>query len=374
MRVYQLADDEAPIRREIHPFDSEEQLEEALDELPSLLLDEDILLVGQQVAVGTGTLDLLGLDKYGNVVVFELKKGDSGSGSASEGSILSQPQEYAQALQWLTLDELEGIYEEYRPAEDTAETSNASEKMSLVDVFERRFGAPLSSEGFNQHQRMVIVAEEITDRTGDNARYLSREGLNLQCVEVQRFPLATEDDQSILVSSTVVDYDERRVRPADDAKPVFAELNEAIATRAFPKIKELTHASNLLELFPAGFDHREPRLRSLHPNHPEAVRYALRVKPLEKGHVRLSIDITDRGLDIDDVNKEQLADRVRTAESRFSDAGFEVFDRRNTWRIVSREWPTETAADAGDETLLDEVADAYAELVTIGHEAMTDSN
>lgn len=98
MRAYELLEGTKPVKRGVKPFQSEERLERLLHKIPSLLLDEQVLIVGRQVGVETGTLDLLGIDKYGNVVVFELKKGDSGSGSASEGSILSQPQQYAQAL------------------------------------------------------------------------------------------------------------------------------------------------------------------------------------------------------------------------------------------------------------------------------------
>jgi hypothetical protein len=376
MRAFELVSGGDPVEREVEPFQSEGKLEQLLHSVPSLLLDEDVLIIGRQVGVDTGTLDLLGIDKYGNVVVFELKKGDSGYGSASEGSILSQPQEYAQALHWLTYEDLNDIFAEYSTEVGAKDWpgSDGLDGDSLLDAFESYFGTPLQQETFNQNQRMVIVAEEITDRTAANARYLRDEGLHLQCVEVQRFRLSTDADSSpVLVASTVVDYDEKRVQPREEDAITYPEINEAIVSRAFPAFKDVTHATSPEELFPGGFDHREPRMHSQHPDHPDAVRYALRVKPLEEGHVRLSIDVTSRGLDLEEVDKTALTERLRDATDRFTQRGFEVDQSRNTYRIVTAHWDVDSVADVRDEAFLDEVASRYADLVAIGHETFVDT-
>jgi len=285
MRTYELLDGDTPVKREVAPFQSERRLEQLLHEVSELLLEEDILLIGRQVGIETGTLDLLGVDKFGNVVVFELKKGDSGSGSASEGSILSQPQQYAQSLQWFSYDDLNDVYREYTTdvAPEEASTPATDSEDSLLNAFRARYSTTPKPEAFNQHQRMVIVAEEITDRTAANARYLRDEGLNFQCVEVQRFRLSNDDTSApVLVASTVIDYDEKRVQPRDDGTLTYPEINEAIISRAFPAIEHVTRATAPDELFPGGVDVREPRMRSLHPDHPDAVRYTIRLKPLKK--------------------------------------------------------------------------------------------
>jgi hypothetical protein len=376
MRAFELVSGQTPVRREVEPFHSEGKLEQLLHSAPSLLLDEELLIIGRQVGVDTGTLDLLGIDKYGNVVVFELKKGDSGSGSASEGSILSQPQEYAQALHWFTYDDLDDIFTEYSTEVGANDWpgSDGLDGDSLLDEFERQYGTTLQQETFNQNQRMVIVAEEITDRTAANARYLRDEGLHMQCVEVQRFRLSTDSDSSpVLVASTVVDYDEKRIQPHEEDAITYPAINEGIVSRAFPAFKDVTHATSPEELFPGGFDHREPRMHSHHPEHPDAVRYALRVKPLKQAHVRLSIDVTSRGLDIEEVDKTALTDRLRDATDRFTESGFNVDQSRNTYRIVTAHWDVDSVADVRDEAFLDEVAGRYADLVTLGHETFLEN-
>lgn len=55
------------------PVRDELQLESWLHQNADLLLDEQLLIIGRQFGVETGTPDLVGLDKYGNLVVFELK-------------------------------------------------------------------------------------------------------------------------------------------------------------------------------------------------------------------------------------------------------------------------------------------------------------
>ena len=55
-------------------MESEQLLEEILVKNPALLMEE-LTLVGRQTPIGGGALDLLGVDGYGRLVVFELKRG-----------------------------------------------------------------------------------------------------------------------------------------------------------------------------------------------------------------------------------------------------------------------------------------------------------
>ena len=371
MRAFEISDGRDPRARDVAPFESEYELESRLDELPSLLLDEKLLVVGRQVGVETGTLDLLALDRYGNVVVFEVKKGESGTGSASEGSILSQPQQYARAVRWFSYDDLEEVYDEYAAELAAGEWRVGARPTdaTLREAFRDRFGRGIDPEAVNRHQRMVVVAEEVTDQTAANARYLRDEGLNMQCVEVRRF--RSGEDSSLLVSSTVVDYDERRVRPTEDGNPTYPEVARAIVDEASSTLEAVTGTSDPGELYLSGLDAREPRLRSPRSDHPDPIRYALRLKPLSDGQVRISIDTTTRGLAVDDVDKGELTGLVRSEPSAYEDAGFEVDHSRNTFRIVSDTWYVDTVAEMKDDAFVEEVADRYAELDRIGHEVGT---
>ena len=54
--------------------ETEQQLEDLIVENPNLLMD-GLKLVGRQTPTSTGALDLLGVDKDGYLIVFELKRG-----------------------------------------------------------------------------------------------------------------------------------------------------------------------------------------------------------------------------------------------------------------------------------------------------------
>jgi RecB family endonuclease NucS len=80
------------------PIRPEAALESILHANPQLIADEPLLIIGRQVRLDSGVADLLACDRHGNVVVVEVKIGRSGTGSASEETILSQPQTYAGSL------------------------------------------------------------------------------------------------------------------------------------------------------------------------------------------------------------------------------------------------------------------------------------
>lgn len=55
----------------------EKHVEAAVEKAPELFLGMDLLLIGRQVRTDRGIVDLLGLDRDGNVVIIELKRYDS---------------------------------------------------------------------------------------------------------------------------------------------------------------------------------------------------------------------------------------------------------------------------------------------------------
>jgi len=347
-------------QQEIRP---EETLESWLHANPAIILDEPLLVVGRQVRLDTGVADLVACDQFGNMVVGEVKIGRSGSGSASEETILSQPQNYAQSLATHDYEELNRIYCEYR--EDLQEGRWDIEfeehtPQTLGEAFEATFGRSLEPDQFNDRQRLVIIAETITARTERNARYLLEQGIDIQCQEVRLFQ-PPGDGSPVLATSVVVNYPLSNVRPAGKGHPAYPEINRTIVTRAFPEIADLVQIETPHELV-QGFDERQPRILSQHPDHPASVTYRLYVNP-EQDSVLIALDI--QGAD-----KRAVA-RVQEHYAKFTDHGFEVTGNE-THRVVMDVWLIESI-DELDDALLDEIAHRYATLVQIGHEIFTDS-
>lgn len=341
-------------------FESEFELERVLHAAPEALLNEQVFVFSRQPSLDPGLPDLLGLDRYGNTIVFELKRGLSGTGSASEETIISQPQNYARALAPFTYDDLDELYQSYRQQIHSGEWDVDDALVpadSLDDAFESVFDRVQNPEDYNQHQRMVIVAETITPQTAENARYLQDQGLYLQAQEVQLFETPDGTGET-LATTVVVDYDDRQVRPSRVGNPTYEALNREILERAYPRIQSLVGKSTVEQLVNS-FDSREPRFHSNHPQHPESIEFSLRVKPRTDGEVRVTLDVDD---------DEPTVDTIREHAPRFEEHDFEVSHTRSRHRVVMYTWEMDSFEPLNRDAVLDEIAETLAQLVELSHQ------
>jgi len=363
MRVFdynQTQDIDSTVELERRHMDSERELENLLNANSEMLLDETVLIFSRQPSLEPGLPDLVALDEYGNVIVFELKKGFSGTGSASEETILSQPQNYARALAPFDYDDLNELYQEYVQQIEEGEL-NVDESLlhgdELREAFEVVFGQTLRPSQYNEKQRMVILAETITGQTAENALYLQEQGLNVQCQETQIFE--TEEGDRLVANSIVVDYDNRRVRPKrGSGNPAHKEENKEILERAYPQIQSLVGGSTVRELIKS-FDMRDVMLTSQNPSHPDSMKYVLRLKPLLSNRVRVAVDVHQ---------DEDAIEAIRDNASLFEDRGFEVERKRSRYNVVRYTWDINSLEPLSRDKMLDEIADKYSELVEAGHE------
>jgi hypothetical protein len=362
VRLFDVDQTTMPVQTEPHeqtPFESEFELEQILNAAPEALLDEPVFIFSRQPSLDPGLPDLVGLDQYGNVIVFELKKGLSGTGSASEETILSQPQNYARALGPFDYDDLNELYQEYQQqirSGEWAVDESLIPAESLDDAFEAVFGRVLKPRDYNQYQRMVIVAETITGQTAENVRYLQDQGLHLQAQEVQLFESADRASET-LATTVVVDYDDRRVRPSRVGNPTYDDVNREILERVYPQIQSLVGGSTLGQLVNS-FDSREPRIHSEHPEHPEAVEFSLRVKPRTDGQVRVTLDVD---------NDEEAVETIREHVNRFEEHGFEVSHTRSRHRVVMFTWEMDSFEPLNQDEVLGEIAETFTLLVELSH-------
>jgi hypothetical protein len=343
---------------------NESVLESMLHANPQAILDESIFIFGRQPTVDTGILDLLALDQYGNLLIIELKVGQSGSGSASEETILSQPQNYAQSVESHMYDRLDHIYQEYR--EDIrsgrwAISDAAVPADDLQSAFEAVFGESLEPDEFNPDQRMVIVAEQITPRTQRNAQYLLEQGINIQCVEIQRFETQTTD-HAVLATNTVVDHHLSRVRPDRKLNPIYPDVVRDLVERTFPELQSVVRVDSSETAFQDIESHR-PHLRSKHPDHPDDLVYTLYLRPVEWGYVIVAMDYWGED--------DETLDTLRRNTKLFEDRGFQISQDRSRDRIVRTNWEVDSTDVLSDDAFLQEVAKEFVSLVKTGHEVFT---
>jgi hypothetical protein len=117
--------------------------------------------------------DLYALDRAGDLVIFELKRGSAGSDA------MLQALRYGQTAGQWTYNELESKYRVYLQKEN----------ISLADEHKDAFSLdrPLSPADFNVHQRFVVVGNAANDDLIDAVDYWKRRGLTVDFLPYRIF-------------------------------------------------------------------------------------------------------------------------------------------------------------------------------------------
>ncbi|WP_336134194.1 PD-(D/E)XK nuclease family protein [Natronomonas amylolytica] len=160
---------------------------------------------------------------------------------------------------------------------------------------------------------------------------------------------------------------EKRHEQQLNSYPLHANLNGRIMDRALSKIRHLvsdkTSATPNYEI-----DTRSPWLQSQAEGHPDAIRYQFKIQ-LEQDQRTITPGDVEVRLDIE--SDADLSGEVEAKAVRFEQEGFE-YTGNSTFGVVHDYWEGVDASDLDDESFLDEVAERYAELVTLGHKVLTE--
>lgn len=154
----------------IWSLDTDRQVEESCledeQELEDLLcrhiniLNGNWIVVGRQVRMVSGKyLDILCMDRDGDMVIVELKK------DMTPREVTAQVIDYASCVQNMRKEEIAEIYLNY-----------SNQQKTLNQAYEEKFGTALDDENVNtQKIKMVIVATKMDDSTERIISYLREE-------------------------------------------------------------------------------------------------------------------------------------------------------------------------------------------------------
>jgi len=183
----------------------EDRLESWLENNPAYILeDENVLIIGRQVTTNLGSvIDLLGLDREGNVVVIELKR------DRTPRETVAQVLEYASFAENLSYDQLEMLLKEYIGEENLVLTDYHRSYFQLQEG---------EAVAFNKNQKLIIVGQAITDSIRQTSSFLRKKGIEVFCLEFKYFK--TNSGEQILSTDFVVGKDLYPVqKPSTETRP-----------------------------------------------------------------------------------------------------------------------------------------------------------
>lgn len=143
--------------------ETENLLEEALVNNPEMLMP-DLELVGRQMPNAGGYLDLLGVDREGRLVVFELKRG------ALTRDAVTQVIDYGSSLQAMSDSDLA------EHIEDQSGNLGIAEIEDLEEWYDRRFRQPIKSL---RPVRMALVGLGADENATRMVNYLREQGVRI---------------------------------------------------------------------------------------------------------------------------------------------------------------------------------------------------
>ncbi len=184
-------------------------LETWLENNPGKIIENgSLLMIGRQVGTNLGSyIDLLAVDKQGDLVVIELKR------NRTPRETLAQALEYASFVEKLGYEQLDEIFRNYIRDEALNLAQYHHEYFSLV-----------SDEAvvFNNDQRIVIVGQKITPEIRQTSTFLRNKGVRVTCLE---FTFFKADDGLRLLSTNIVVGNETAniARVSSGSLPVISE-------------------------------------------------------------------------------------------------------------------------------------------------------
>ena len=172
------------------------------------VLDPDLMVIGKQVTTGYhGRLDLLCIERSGDLVVVEIKSG------RTPREVTAQALDYASWVKDLAYDQIVNIADRYLGGSGT-----------LQAAFRERFETELP-EQLNQGHRSLVVADSMDASTVRIVRYLAGLGVPINVATVQHFQ--DESGRELLAQVYLIEPEE--VRPGvrgSSARSSYRTVNE----------------------------------------------------------------------------------------------------------------------------------------------------
>ncbi len=214
MRVFSIGPDDKFKEYVQTPFQVEQEeavLENWLESNPDgIVEDGNLLVIGRQVSTNFGSvIDLLALDRRGDVVVIELKR------DRTPRDTIAQALEYTSFVERLDIEQLQIILRSYLNDDSVSLAEHHRELFEL---------APDEAVAFNKDQRIVVVGQKVTDQIRQVASFLRAKGLRVTCIEFSYF--LTSGGMRLLSQNIVVGRELTKPKPIHSASlPIISQTD-----------------------------------------------------------------------------------------------------------------------------------------------------
>lgn len=175
-----------------HVILERQHIEKWIEKNPDIL-GEELMIITNEYDKFDKTkerLDLLALDREGNVVIIELKRDDSGK------NVDLQALKYAAYCSTLTLDKIASIYKKYRGKGNTSLSEDEARNQIL------EFVTSIDFEEINDKPRIILVARDFRQEVTASVMWLRKVGLNIRCIKLT--PYQIHPDKIVIEVNTII--------------------------------------------------------------------------------------------------------------------------------------------------------------------------
>lgn len=174
-----------------HDIFERKDLEKWIEDTP-FILNEELLILSieyDQFDKTNERLDILAMDKEGNLVVVESKRDDSGK------NVDLQAIKYAAYCSTLTFNQIIDLYQKYHSKKGkTIDKENAEQEITDFIVNE-------DFEEINEKPRIILVSKEFRSEVTSSVLWLRKFGIDISCVKLTPYVL---NDSMLGFESTIL--------------------------------------------------------------------------------------------------------------------------------------------------------------------------
>lgn len=197
-------------------------------------LGEKLLMIGKEFSGFDKTndrLDLLAIDKQGNLVIIENKRDTSGK------DVVGQAIKYAAYCSTMTLD-------------DVSKTAFQSGRYSTVEIARNEIKAFIDNgseedilDVLNADQRIIIVSREYTEEAKSAAVWVLNKGIDIKLIEMSLYLYGKEEPKIEFISFNTIlpspDLSEQMIRLRNEVRKSEAKTDkEALYVSLWTEIRE----------------------------------------------------------------------------------------------------------------------------------------